>query len=145
MLVASCIFFPFSTLCDDMLNMLVCATRWLSMHLYTFAYMSMHEYCLLVCCPCFNTMKLWTFDPNLHLSLTNTSFCSLSCLFTLLLVCLPFCLFACFIALLLAMPIMPLCFMPFHMLFALLPSITCLLVFLSLPLHVHTWSANAWS
>ena len=80
---------------DAILTMLVCATRWLSMHLYTLAYMSMHESCLLVCRPCFNTMKLWTFDPNLHLSLANTSFCSLSRLFTLLLVCLLYCSFAC--------------------------------------------------
>ena len=83
MLVASCIPFPFSVLCDDMLTMLVCATRWLSVHLYKLAYMSMHESCLLVCCPCFNTMKLWTSNPNLHLSPTNTTFCllfRLSCL-----------------------------------------------------------------
>ena len=56
-----------------MLTMLVCATRWLSMHIYTLAYMSMHESCLLVCRPCFNIMKLWTSDPNLHLSLTDTT------------------------------------------------------------------------
>ena len=37
MLVASCIPFPFSALCVDMLTMLVCATRWLSMHLYMLA------------------------------------------------------------------------------------------------------------
>ena len=35
------------------------------------------------CHPCFNTMRLWIFDPNLHLSLANTTFCLLSCLFTL--------------------------------------------------------------
>ena len=29
--------------CDDMLTMLVCATCWLSMHLYMLAYMFMHE------------------------------------------------------------------------------------------------------
>ena len=58
---------------------------------------------------------------------------------------LPFCLFACFIAPLLAMPIMLIRFMPFHMLFTLLPYIACLLVFLSLPLHVHTLSEDAWS
>ena len=49
--------------------------------------------------------------------------------------------FAC----LLAMPIMLIRFILFHMLFALLPSIACLLVFLSLPLHVYTWSEDAWS
>ena len=54
MLLASCIPFPFSAPCDDMLAMLVCATRWLSMHLYTLAYMFMHESCLLVCHPYFN-------------------------------------------------------------------------------------------
>ena len=42
--------------------------------------------------------------------------------------CLPFCLFDCFIASLLAIPIMLIRFMPFHMLFALFPSIACLLV-----------------
>ena len=77
-----------STLCDVMLTMFVCATRWLSMHLYTLAHMSMLESCLLVCRPCFNTMKLWTFDPNLHLSLSDTTFCLLSCLIGFLLVCL---------------------------------------------------------
>ena len=41
MLVALCIPFPFSVLCDVMLAMLVCATRWLSMHLYMLAYMSL--------------------------------------------------------------------------------------------------------
>ena len=112
---------PFSALCDDMLTMLVCATRWLPVHLYTLAYMSMHETCLLVCCPCFNTMKLWTSNPNLHLSLVDTTFCLFSCL-------LPFCLFACFIVSLIAMPIMLICFIPFHMLFASLLSIACLLV-----------------
>ena len=58
MLVASCIPFLLSALCNDMLAMLVCATRWLSMHLYTIAYMSMHEFYLLVCRSYFNTMKL---------------------------------------------------------------------------------------
>ena len=87
--VVSCIPFPFSTPCDTMLTMIVCATRWLSMHLYMLAYMSMHESCLLMCRPCFNTMKLQAFGPNLQLSLADISFCSLSHLFTLLLVCLP--------------------------------------------------------
>ena len=73
----------FPTSCDDMLTMLICATRWLSLHLYSLAYMSMHESCLLVCRPCFNTMKLWTFDPNLHLSLMDTTFCMFSCSFSL--------------------------------------------------------------
>ena len=90
--VSSCIPFPFSARCDDMLAMLVCATRWLSMHLYMLAYMFMHESCLLMCHPCFNTMKLLTFNPNLHLSLANTTFCLLPCLFSFSL----FCLLSCF-------------------------------------------------
>ena len=106
---------PFFALCDDMLAMLVYATRWLYMHLYTFAYMSTHDSCLLVCCPCFNTMKLWTFDPNLHLSLADTTFCSFSCLF------------ACFPTML-ALFITFICFSPFHILFASFSSIACLLV-----------------
>ena len=107
-------------------------------------YMSMHESCLLVCCPYFNTMKLWTPDPNLHLSLADTTFCLLAFLFAFLLVgllpCLPFCLLACYLACLpnrlfthilaslLAMPIVLICFMPFHMLFSSLLSIAYLLV-----------------
>ena len=135
--VALCVPFPAS--CDDMLTMLVCATCWLSLHLYALAYMSMHESFLLVCCPCFNTIKLWTFDPNLHLSLTDTAFCVLSCLFALF-----FCVFA-FSHVRLAMSIMFICFMPlsyalctfsFHCLFA---------GFLFLPLHVRIWSRDAWS
>ena len=80
---------------DAMLTMFVRSTRWLSMHPYTLAHMSMHESCLLVCHPCFHTMKLWTFDPNLHLSFTDTTFCSFSCLFVFLLICLLSYFFAC--------------------------------------------------
>ena len=76
----------FSAPCDAMLTMFVQATCWLSMHLCTLAHMSMHESCLLVCRPCFNTMKLWTFNPNLHLSFADTTFCLLSCLFAFSLV-----------------------------------------------------------
>ena len=135
--VASCIPFPFFALGDDMLAMLVCATHWLYMHLYTLAYMFLHESCLLVCRPCFNTMKLWTFDPNLHLSLADTIFCSFPCLFSFFLVCL-------FLAML-AMPIMLICFMPLSHTLCFL-SFHCLSTgFLSLPLHVHTSCEDAWS
>ena len=79
--IAPCIPFPFFAPCDDMLAMLVCDTHWLSMHLYTLAYMFMHESCLLVCHPYFNIIKLWTPDPNLHPSLVDTTFCLLSCFF----------------------------------------------------------------
>ena len=94
--VASCIPFPFSTQHDAMLTIFVCATRWLSMHLYTLSYMFMHESCLLMCRPCFNTIKLWTFNPNLHLSLMDTAFCLLFCLFVFFLICLLACLPSCF-------------------------------------------------
>ena len=119
--IASCIPFPFSTPCDDMLTMLVCVTRWLSMHLYTLAYMSMHEPCLLVCHPYFNTVKLWTFDLNLHLSS-----CEHHILFVFLLVCL----LAYTLAFLLCLPCLSrlsaLCL--FHMLCAPFSYIACLLV-----------------
>ena len=95
MSVALCIPFPISTPCDDMLNMLVCATHWLSMHLYTLAHMFMHKSCLLLCHPCFNTMKLWTFDPNLHLSPMDTTFYLPFCFFVFLFVCLLSCFFTC--------------------------------------------------
>ena len=78
--------------------------------LHACAYMSIHEYCLLVCHPCFNTMKLWT--PH----------------FVCFLACLPYCLFACTLVSLLAMSIMLICFMPFRMLFTSFLSIACLLV-----------------
>ena len=88
---------PFFSPCNAMLTMLDCATCWLSMHLYMLAYMFMHDSCLLVCHPCFNTIKLWTFDHNLHLSLTETTFCLLSYLFAFLLVRLLSCFFACYV------------------------------------------------
>ena len=96
MSVASCIPFPISAPCDDMLTMLVYATHWLSMHLYTLAHMFKHKSCLLLCHPCFNTMKLWTFDPNLHFSPVDTIFY------------LPFCLFVFFFVYLLS------CFFTYH-------------------------------
>ena len=130
MSVASCIPFPFSTPCDDMLTMFVRTTCWLSMHLYTLAHMSMHESCLLVCCPCFNTMKLWTSDPNLHLSLADTTFCSFSCLFAFSLVCSLSCFFSCHVyhAYLLYTSFICSLYLSFHCLSA---------GFLSLPLLVH--------
>ena len=134
--VASCIPFPFSTSCDDMLAMLVCATRWFYMHLYTLAYMSMHECCLLVCRPCFNTMKLQTFDQTLHLSLADTTFCSFSCMF------------ACF-PVMLAISIMLICFMPLSYALCISFAIACLLVsclFLCTYTHgVRMHRAKAWS
>ena len=56
---------------------------------------SMHKSCLLECRPCFNTMKLWTSNPNLHQSLADTTFCLPFCLFFFSLVCLLSCFFAC--------------------------------------------------
>ena len=147
--VASCISFPFPTPCDAMLIMLVCATRWLSLHLYTLVYMSMHKSCLLVCHPYFNTMKLWTSDPNLHLSLVNTTFCLFVCLLACFLVRLcislalsPITFYACH-------AIMFICFMPFNMLVSSFPSLACLLVScLCLCMYTHrarTYRARARS
>ena len=110
--IALCIPFPLFALCDDMLAMIVCGTCWLSMHFYSLAYMSMHESCLLVCHPCSNTMKLWTFDPTLHLSLADTTFCLPFFLFVFFLVCLSSRLFACFLISFLGMFIMLIYFMP---------------------------------
>ena len=100
---------PFSAPCDDMFAMLVRATHWLSMHLYMLAYMFMHKSCLLECHPYFNTMKIWTPDPNLHLSPVDTTFCW------------PFC-YACHIYL--ACMLCPLCALSTHLFL----SIACLLV-----------------
>ena len=80
-----------------MLTMFIRATYWLSMHLYTLAHMSIHESCLLVCRPCFYTMKLRTFNPNLHVSLVDTTFCLPFCLLVFFLVsCWPSCFLAFF-------------------------------------------------
>ena len=143
--VALCVPFPFLASCDNMLVMLVCVIRWFYMHLYTLAYMSMHESCLLVCRPCFNIIKLWIPDLNLHLSLADTTFCLLSCLFVCYLACLPARMFAHILVSMLAMSIVFIYFMPLYYAFCIL-SFHCLSVgFLSLPLHVHTWSEAIWS
>ena len=119
--IASFIHFPFFAPCDNMLAMLVCATRWLYIHLHTLAYMSMHESYLLVCRPCFNTMKLLTFDLNLHLSLVDTNLCLFSCLFAFKLVFLLPCS-------LLTISIMVICFMPLSYVLCIFSFIACLLV-----------------
>ena len=152
---------PFSALCNAMLTMLVCATRWLSLHLHTLAYMFMHESCLLVCRPYFNTMKSWTSDPNLHLSPRGHHL-----LFACFLVCLPFislaqlvcllpclsasqfsCLSCCLSCLLPhAMLALLICLFALHPLRIIYASLSfhCLSVgFLSLPLYVLTWSEDA--
>ena len=118
-------------------SMLVCATSWLSMHLYTLAYMSMHESCLLVCRPYFSTIKLWTSDPNLHLSLVDTTLlfdCSLVCLFA----CLPYRLFARILFSMFAISTMFICFMPLSCALCIFSFHYLSTSFLSLPLHVHT-------
>ena len=143
---------PFSAPRNAMLTMLVCATPWLFMHLYTLAYMFMHESCLLVCHPYFNTMKSWTSNPNLHLSPHGHHH-----LFACLLVCLLPCLFAfqfaclsCFLSCLLphallAQLVCMFALCPLHIIYASL-SFHCLSAdFLYLPLHVHTLSEDAWS
>ena len=86
---------PFSAPRDAMLTMLVCATRWLSMHFYTLAYMFMHESCLLVCRPCFNNEVMDiqskpTFVPREHhLLFAFLLVCLLACLFAFLFLFLP--------------------------------------------------------
>ena len=84
--VAPCAPFPF------LLHVMICLPCLFVptvgfLRIFTRLLTSMHESCLLVCRPCFNTMKLWTSDPNLHLSLTDTTlvyllscFVSLFCL-----------------------------------------------------------------
>ena len=134
--VALCISFPFFAPCDDVQTMLVCATRRLSLHLYMIAYISMHESCLLVCRPCFNTMKLWTLDLNLYFSLSDTPF-------VYLLACLPFYSFAYFLAML-AMPIMLICFIPLSYTLSISFAIACLLVS-CLCLYMYTHGARAQS
>ena len=111
---------PSFALRDAMLTMLVCATHWLFMHLYTLAYMFMHESCLLVLSmlqhnEVMDIRSKPTFMPRGH-----------HLLFVSLLVCL----FASLFAFLLCLPCLSclsaLCL--FHIPFASFPSIACLLV-----------------
>ena len=74
---------PFSSLCDDMLAMLVCTTHWLSTHIYTLTYISMNEFCVSSMLQHNETMNIRskpTFVPRGHHP----------CLFAILL-CFPFC------------------------------------------------------
>ena len=92
-------------------------------------------------------MKLWTFDPNLHLSLSNTTFCLPSCF-----VCLFVYLFACFLVCLCILLILSpatcyACHVYHIYLFMPLSYAFCIFSFhcLSLPLHVRTWNGDTWS
>ena len=98
--------------------------RRLCLHFYTFVYMFMHESCLLMCRPCFNTMKLWIFDSNIHLSLADTTFCLLSCVFA----CLSSCFLVCLCILLVLSPATCYACHVYHICLAYFPSIACLLV-----------------
>ena len=125
---------PISFPRDVMLTMLVCATRWLSMHLYTLAYMFM-----LTCLSMLQHNEVMdilpkpTFVPRgHHLLFVFLLVCLLACLLAFLFLCLPS--LSCFSALCLFY--MPYASLSFH----------CLFVgFLFLPLHVHTWSEEIWS
>ena len=70
-----------------------CLCHLLAFYASLHSHMFMHESCLLVCYPYFNTMKLWTSNPNLHLSLVGTTFCLHFCLFAHLPICFLACLF----------------------------------------------------
>ena len=126
---------PFSSPCNDMLAMFVCATRCLSMHFYTLAYMSMHESYLLVCRPCFNTYG----HP------IQTYICPLRTppLFICYLALFPF--FACILVSMFAMSIMFIYFMPLYCALCIFSFDGFFVGFLSFPLHVRTWSKDAWS
>ena len=108
-----------------------------------------------MCRPYFNIMKLWTSNPNLHLSLVDTTFCLPFCLCVFFPVCLLVCLFILWLIMSLAM-----CY-AYHVYHAyqlyayftcslhLFPSIACLLVScLCLYMYTHearTHGARAWS
>ena len=139
MLVAPCIPFPFFTPCDAMLTMFFCATHWLSIYLYMLSYMFMHESCLLVCHPYFNTMKSWTSDPNLHLSPVDTTFCFPFCFFVFYLVCLLACPFA---FLLSCLTLIFACHVSHHMLC--LPYLSCLSAYTLCALSMHLFLSIAY-
>ena len=76
--VASYIPFPFHSVRCYAYH--VCSHHLLAFYASLHSHMFMHESCLLVCRPYFNTMKSWTLDPNLHFSLAGTPFCVFSLL-----------------------------------------------------------------
>ena len=128
MLVALGIPFPLSAPCDDMLAMLVCATRWLSMHLYTLDYMPMHES---------SVSSMFQHNEVMDIRSKPTFVpCRHHLLFVFLLVCF----FACLLAFLLYLPCLSclsaLCL--FHMHYAyLLPLLVCwFLVFSFARIHM---------
>ena len=105
--------------------------------------MSMHESWLLVCHPYFNIMKLWTSDPNLHLSPVDTTFCLLARLFAFLLVCLLPCLFVHILFSMFAISTMFIYFMPLSSALCIFSSIACLLVS-CLCLCMYTYGARTY-
>ena len=105
--------------------------------------MSMHESWLLVCHPYFNIMKLWTSDPNLHLSPVDTTFCLLARLFAFLLVCLLSCLFIHILFSMFAISTMFIYFMPLSSALCIFSSIACLLVS-CLCLCMYTYGARTY-
>ena len=132
---------PSFALRDAMLTMLVCATHWLFMHLYTLAYMFMHESCLLVLSmlqhnEVMDIRSKPTFVPGRHLLLCVFLACFPPCLLVSFLAFVTCCACHIYLAYLLC---------DLVLLSAVFPSIACLLVFLSLPLHVHIWREDAWS
>ena len=131
--VTLCIPFSFFRSCDDTLAMLVYAICWLYMHLYMLAHMFMHESCLLVCHPYFNTMKLRTFNPNLYLFLVDTI-----SLFVFLLVCLFSCLLACLFAFLPSCLFVYLCLscLPPHAMLAISILLVCFCSLCALSMHL---------
>ena len=161
----------FCTPCDDILAMLVCAPIGficIFTCLFTCSCMSLACQCVV------HASTQWSYGHLIQTSIclpwTPTFVCLFACLLVFLpcrlsclsayLVachvsyhilcffrfptCLPFCLFACFPAML-AMSIMLIYFMPLSYTLCTF-SFHCLSVgFFSLPLHVHTWSEDAWS
>ena len=112
-----------------LLTMLFCATCWLYVHLYTLVYMFMHESCLLVCHPCFNIMRIWTSDPNLHLSFVDATFLFVFLLvYPLLVICYLTCLPLCsYVYAMLVIAILFVCFAPlcYYLCIYPFPLLTC--------------------
>ena len=123
---------------------------------YTLAHMFMHESCLLVCRPC---LTQWGYGHSIQTyicPLWTPSFCLPLYLFVFFLVCFLACLPSCFLVCLFILWLVmfstiryachayhALCL--FHTLLASFSFHFLFASFLSLPLHVHTWSEDAWS
>ena len=147
--IASCIPFPFFAPCNDMLAMLFCATHWLYVHLYT--RLHVHAWVLLVSVSsmlqhneAMDIRSKPTFVPHKH-HLLFAILLVYPLLVVCYLACLPLCSYVCLHMLCLSLLSCLFVLHLFVIIYASFPFHCSSASFLSLLLHVHTWTKDTWS